>query len=369
MAFIKPVLNTAKKSIKDAYIYLRATSKFGKTTLFKDMILAKYGDPTKGLLVQVGSELGASMMSDVQTTHVETYKDVTDMVNWLISTKGTEHNIEIVAIDTIDELIGICDKEICRLGTLENPTKPCKSILAYGGGFNRGPAASADLIKATINKLRAAGFGIVVIGHTRLKALQDKGVADDTSFMQLTGAISGVYERCICDTADIIVTGDTVREFDTVTEGEVERKYLKAEERRLYLRGTTMIDAGGRFSANTVPEYITVPADSLEFAKLFIKTVEDGMNASARSAVSVASPVVEALPTPATDIDAPVDVIDDDEFEADYDTAEHVAQIRVAFRAASTDVKAKVKAYLNGSKLSDDMPRTDVEAIEKLLGL
>ena len=51
MAFQKPQINTIKPDIKNLSIYLRSTKKFGKTTLFRDTILAKYGDPSRGLLV------------------------------------------------------------------------------------------------------------------------------------------------------------------------------------------------------------------------------------------------------------------------------------------------------------------------------
>ena len=45
MAFQKPQINTIKPDIKNLSIYLRSTKKFGRTALFRDAILAKYGDP------------------------------------------------------------------------------------------------------------------------------------------------------------------------------------------------------------------------------------------------------------------------------------------------------------------------------------
>ena len=50
MAWSKPVVNVIKPDIKNLSIYLRSTKKFGKTTLFRDMILAKYGDPSRDWL-------------------------------------------------------------------------------------------------------------------------------------------------------------------------------------------------------------------------------------------------------------------------------------------------------------------------------
>ena len=58
MAFKKPEVNVIKPDIKNLSIYLRSTKKFGKSTLFRDVILAKYGDPSRGLLVGCGNEIG-----------------------------------------------------------------------------------------------------------------------------------------------------------------------------------------------------------------------------------------------------------------------------------------------------------------------
>ena len=96
MAWSKPVVNVIKPDIKNLSIYLRSTKKFGKTTLFRDMILAKYGDPSRGLLVGCGNEIGYKMLDNLNVTQVKTYKDMTELANWLITEKGKEHNIEIL---------------------------------------------------------------------------------------------------------------------------------------------------------------------------------------------------------------------------------------------------------------------------------
>ena len=117
MAFQKPQINTIKPDIKNLSIYLRSTKKFGKTTLFRDAILAKYGDPSRGLLVGCGNEIGYKILDNLNTTQVTTYKDLIELRDWLINEKGKEHNIEIVAFDTGDELALIADKETIRIQT------------------------------------------------------------------------------------------------------------------------------------------------------------------------------------------------------------------------------------------------------------
>ena len=71
MAFVKPTIHKIEADIKNAYIYLRAVRKWGKTTTWKNIILQKYnGDASRGLLIQVGNEHGITMLDNVNATHV-----------------------------------------------------------------------------------------------------------------------------------------------------------------------------------------------------------------------------------------------------------------------------------------------------------
>ena len=129
MAWSKPTINTIKPDIKNLSIYLRSTKKFGKTTLFRDVILAKYGDPSRGLLVGCGNEVGYKMLDNINTTQVTSYKDLIELKEWLINEKGKEHNIEIIAFDTGDELALIADQQTIKISNIENPAKKVKSFI------------------------------------------------------------------------------------------------------------------------------------------------------------------------------------------------------------------------------------------------
>lgn len=133
--FKKPTVKKTVEDIKSLRIYLRSVKKFGKSTLFRDVILEEYGTPEKGLLVGVGAEMGYALLDGLNSTHVETWKDMEELKNWLIKEKGNEHDIQIVAFDVIDELIPIAEKEVCRLSMIETG-KPCKSINSAMGGLN-----------------------------------------------------------------------------------------------------------------------------------------------------------------------------------------------------------------------------------------
>lgn len=320
MAWNKPVVNVIKPDIKNLSIYLRSTKKFGKTTLFRDMILAKYGDPSRGLLVGCGNEIGYKMLDNLNVTQVKTYKDMTELANWLITEKGKEHNIEIVAFDTGDELALITDAETIRQSNVENPTKKCKSIKGAFGGYTAGEKFSAnDLIKPYMTRLQDAGFGVWVIAHTKFKTIKEKGGLDEDGYMQLSSNMGADYEAAFGDIFDVTLTGVIDRDLETKQVGDKTKKYATDEIRKLYFRGTTLIDAGGRFADGAVPEFMVF--DKPDMGAEFVRVVEEGMEKSkstlgkrkSNPVVSTPKPEIQVTPEPENQkVDLLSDIEDDD---------------------------------------------------------
>lgn len=320
MAWSKPVVNVIKPDIKNLSIYLRSTKKFGKTTLFRDMILAKYGDPSRGLLVGCGNEIGYKMLDNLNVTQVKTYKDMIELANWLIAEKGKEHNIEIVAFDTGDELALITDAETIRQSNVENPTKKCKSIKGAFGGYTAGEKFSAnDLIKPYMTRLQDAGFGVWVIAHTKFKTIKEKGGLDEDGYMQLSSNMGADYEAAFGDIFDVTLTGVIDRDLETKQVGDKTKKYATDEIRKLYFRGTTLIDAGGRFADGAVPEFMVF--DKPDMGAEFVRVVEEGMEKSkstlgkrkSNPVVSTPNPEIQVTPEPETPkVDFLSDIEDDD---------------------------------------------------------
>ena len=137
MAWKPPVVNQITADIGTLTMYLRSVKKFGKTTLFRDVIIEKYGDPTRGLLVGCGSETGYALLDNLNCTQIESYQDLIDLGNWLITEKGKSHNIEMIAFDTVDELVQICDRETIARYEQESGKK-CRSIKGAFGGYGAG---------------------------------------------------------------------------------------------------------------------------------------------------------------------------------------------------------------------------------------
>ena len=410
MAFVKPSINKIQADIAQLSIYLRSTKKFGKTTLFRDLILAKYGDPSYGLLVGCGAEIGYKMLDNLNTTQVSSWKDLIELKKWLIEGKGTEHNIKIIAFDTGDQLVLLADKETIRQSNIENPNKPTKSIKGAFSGFTAGEKYSANnLITPYLTELQLNGFGTWVIAHSKFKTIRDKGSLDEDGYQQLTSNLGADYEAAFGDCMDVCLTGVIDRDFDEKVEGDKKKRYATDTVRKLYFRGTPMIDAGGRFADGAVPEYMVF--DKPNMGAEFLKIVEEGMEKS-KTDFTVKKPATKKTtkkpePTPVVeeeedDVDdstydatieqlkavvnnEPVEVEEDDELDMPFDIDEteeeedtiitldtaRLTAIRNAFKGADTTKKAAVKAHLveYGNKLSDTMKTSDVNAIEEILGL
>lgn len=379
MAFQKPQINTIKPDIKNLSIYLRSTKKFGKTTLFRDTILAKYGDPSRGLLVGCGNEKGYKILDNLNTTQVSTYKDLIELRDWLINEKGKEHNIEIVAFDTGDELALIADKETIRLSNIENPNKKIKSIKAAFGGYTAGEKYSAnDIIKPYMTSLQDAGFGVWVIAHTKFKTIKEKGGLEEDGYMQLTSNMGADYEAAFGDIFDVTLTGVIDRDVEEKGDGDKKKRYATDTVRKLYFRETPLIDAGGRFAYGAVPEYMVF--DKEDMGAEFIKVIEEGMEKSKKTlgkkaTVSAPKPTKKAKPIVediAEDIDEDIDDIDAVE-EATTETSSDypedlVGTIRVMFKdCADKNLRAEVKGIIaQHGKLNDCDEDTLKEIYDKL---
>ncbi len=369
MAFKKPSINKTAESINDISIYLRSVKKWGKSTLFRDIIRVKYdGDLSRGALVECGMETGDTMLN-ANTTHVDTYEELIELKNWFINEKGKEHNIEMICFDTADELVPIFEAEVIRMHNKENPTKKVKSIKACFGGYNAGVEMAAGMIKKYMSELKKAGFGITIIAHSKFKQIKEKGSLEEDGYMQLTSTLGSSYESIFGDLEDCTLTGVIDRVYDE----KDDKKYTTDSVRRLYFRGTNLIDAGGRFANGTVPEYLEYPTnmDSLEFARLFVKTVEDGLAASKLTDVKVSKPTPkkpEPQPEPEEVIEEETDeeVTDDvTEDELVVDTDEDDIFAEEPSELSKEDKFAKVKEKTS----QDDSFKTKVVSILKERGV
>ena len=349
----KPTLQRSATEINKITGFIMGVRKFGKTSLWADMINAKFGNPEKGLLVSCGMEHGTNMIDNIFTTHANTWKDLVEVKDWLIKEKGKEHDVEMVCFDSAEEFFGIAESEVIRLSILENGKK-IKSIKAAYGGYTN------DLYNAVIMPW--------MIGHTKLKTVKDKASLDEEGFQRLGSSLIADYESAVADCFDIIATGLIDREIEEKGEGDSTKRYVKETERRLYFRGNEIVEAGGRLKDLSIPEYI--PFDQLNMGQTFIDTIETALKNGRVDSVSnkkptskKATPVKEekvAEPDPIEeddidDIDTPVEDTIEETTETSAYPDDLDAVIRKMYKECKdAELKASVKNVIaEYGKLND----------------
>ena len=383
---VRPKINKIEADIKNCSIFLRSTKKFGKTTLFRNVIIEKYGDPSRGLLIGFGSEQGYTMLDNINAVQITTYAELEELVDWLVTKKGIEHNIEIAALDTCDEMVLIAEEETIRIHNKENPTKKVKSIKAAMGGFTAGEKYTANtLIKPLINKIKSAGIGVWGIAHTKFRTIKQKGTTDLEGWMQLTSCLGADYESAFGDCFDAVLTGVVDNNIVEKEVGNETKRFASGDTvRKLFFRENELIDAGGRFSDGTVPDFMVF--DKPNMAAEFIKVIEEGMEKSKTMGVNIGTstptskipqakiPVALTVPetkpvqksaaiaeTPA-DIDEVADAVEESNTEPETDdvfsdTANDVEELRATIKetvkTVSADKKAEAVKFIkeNGGKV------------------
>jgi hypothetical protein len=390
MAFKKPQVNKIVTDIKNLTIYIRTLKKFGKSTLFRDVVLEKYGDPERGLLVGLGAEIGYNLLDDLNRTHVETWQELIELKNWLIKEKGKEHNIELIAFDVVDELMPIVEKEVIRLSVIDTK-KPCKSINAAYGGYGAGQLKVVEMTKDFFLELKKAGIGVWAIAHTKYKNIKEKGAIDD-GYMSLSSTLQSNYESIFGDIFDCVLTGFIDRELEeeTIQVSDDKEKVIRhatGETRKLYLRGNTFIDAGCRFKDGSVPEYIVF--DQPNMAQTFIETLETGMKLSksggkieqkkvdVKKEESLVEDIPEHTKSEVDEIEEDLsleETITDTEVEEEVVDVEHnkelKKQVAGKFKTATSEQKKQVKEILakyDSAKLDETKPTQMFEDILAIL--
>jgi len=245
------------------------------------------------------------------------------------------------------------------------------------GGYQEGQKYAANMIKDYLEEIVDAGIGVWAIAHTKFKTIKEKGGLEEDGYQQLTSNLVSAYEAAFGDIFDVTLTGVIDRNVEIRGEGDNAKRYATDEVRKLYFRGTTLIDAGGRFADGAVPEYLVF--DKGNMGSEFVKTVEEGMEKSKtelskrpKATAPVKAATTESTPTPTAqeeevpfaedDIDN-IDTPATEEASSDY-PEELDGVIRTMFKECKdADLKAKVKAVIaEYGKLND----VDEDGLKKI---
>ena len=144
------------------YYMLLSPRKFGKTTWWRNLVVAAWGNASKGLLISCGTESGFHHLDNLQVEEALTWDDDYDeetghrglvqIVDDLIE-NNVDYGIKGVCFDTFDTLFDIATDEVMRESRRETG-KSCKSINDAFGGYNRGSDRLIKIINDQLSRIR-----------------------------------------------------------------------------------------------------------------------------------------------------------------------------------------------------------------------
>lgn len=267
---------------------IMGSRKIGKTTLFANLVTYNYKDPMKGLLISCGDEDGYKAIEDVQVEEAKSWDMLEDedgnrgliqIVDEVIGLRGTDEQIEMVGLDTLDELVEIASKQVYEEHRNEKGKYP-KSLNDALGGYGAGQRRVVELIKDVIRRLNSAGMAVFIIAHTKQKEMTD--IVTDLKYEIVTNNLDSRFYSPIADTAQMVV--NIVKERNIEGAGTETKKIngkeievqvagkQKSVDRYMYFRENTYVDAGGRFDG--LPEKLPLSAEN------FMEAFKIGVEAS-----------------------------------------------------------------------------------------
>ena len=317
-------------------------------------------------MISFGNEEGYHSLDGIQVETVKEwssdYDDETklrgfvEIVDDIIENNST-YGLKGVCIDTLDTFISVGIKEVLRQHKKEKGTA-CKTLNEAFAGYGRGKERLFLIADAQIERLRDAGLCVFYLCHIKNKEKTD--LMSGEKYEQITNNLTDDIYSHFSDAAQVCMVGTLDRE---ITEGKI-----TSEQRVVYLRGNSVVDAGGRFTE--IKEKIELSP------KAFLEAFEEAVKASMKTP-KTDKEIEKMRKEEAKDRNETAKRAADPKNKLDmkFDeekNAELITQIKAKFGDATEEVQEQVKVIMNRydfAKFSDkEIPTRALELILELLG-
>lgn len=350
--------NEVKVDLASYRHYWRGVKKAGKTTLFYQLMMKLYGDPSYGLELSVGNERGYKALDGMVYDEAPDWATLMEIADDLIENKA-DNNFKFICFDTVDELVEIAKKEVVRLDYRKTGER--HEFNACLGGYARPREKVTELINNLMTRLEDSGYGIIWIGHTKYRTVNEK---NGDSYDMLTSNLSSDYDGIFANKADVVMMIDI--------EKDIEDSLVQGTQRYMWFRGDGFVDAGGRFSQ--IEQKVEFSVDN------YIKTVSDAIRAEIKSHKADDKYMAEKAKQEQKEKEefyqANKEKLmnedpDLDEYENNLKLCEDLkAEIKTAINAADTETKKKLQAKLKEANLPIKYQQvTDTETLAKILSI
>lgn len=321
---------------------LLAPKKFGKTTFWYELVREAWGSDEKGLLISFGNEEGYHSLDGIQVEVAKDwsaeYDEDTELRGFVqivddIVDNNDKYGLKAVCFDTLDTMVDVATKEVLRQHKREKGTV-CKTLNEAFSGYGRGKTRLLAIMNEQIARLRDAGLAVFILCHIKNKEKTD--LMSGEKYEQITNNLTDDIYSNFADAAQMVMVGALDREI-------VAGKII-SEERVVYLRGNSFIDAGGRFTE--VPEKIELSP------KAFLNAFESAVKASIKSKTddkSIAKMKAEEERENKEKAEKSKTKDVENRANNDEDRTSYLQIITSKFPDASDEVKAKAKELLTAT--------------------
>lgn len=352
-------------------IGLLGESGIGKSTIMKQICEKLAGDDGY-LALDIGKEDGHKAISGIITEKVEDWAKFVEVTDDIIENKETDYtNLQVVIIDTYDQLCDLAEKETIREYN-KTAKEKAKTINSAFGGFGRGLDHAIDLMLNRLWELKKVGVSFIIVAHVKRTDITD--VMTEEQYTMLTSNTTQRYFNAIKQKLDFLgmayIDREIVKEKTKKKDKDgniIEKGKVAGESRVINFRDDTYsVDSKSRF-AQITPK-INFNADE------FIKAMKDAIAAeqsldgiSIKDAEKKQKKAAEEQKREAAEYSRrkKENLADSDKNE------ELVEQIKEKFSDADAEIKTKVKEIMAEYKLENfkDVSETPTVCLEKILGL
>lgn len=404
------VINKMSEKFEDYSYIINGVGGIGKTTLVYEIGKIVTGSDEGTFIITCGGENKPKHIPGAFGDVAPDFKTFCAIVKELCDNKAEYPSTKFVAIDSLDEYARIAENfVVAEWNATCDINERAKSIAQAYKGYQKGENRACDLMIQQIIKLQNAGYSILEIGHTKTKLKED--ILTKVQFEQLTCNLDNKYYNALKDKVNLVAMcyWENVVENIEEKKNAFTKKMDKVGELTDRKRVMVFADDDNAIDTKTHFEYITHKIDLT--AQGFIDAVEEAIamkvgtseakietKKTTKKSTKKPEPVpvveeeddlTEMLKATLAQAEEKNEVVDDeppfymeeiDDISEEEETAEdemitlddaRMGAIRDSYKAADAKKKSEVKKYLvnyNG-KLCDTMMQSDVEAIEKALGL
>jgi len=334
-------------------IGLCGESGVGKSTIIKQVCEKLVGD--EGYIsLDIGKEDGHKAISGIVTESVPNWETFTEIVDDIVENKDSDYpKLQVVVIDTYDQLCDIAEKEAIRLYNkkIAGTDKPkAETINSAWGSYGKGLDKTIDIMLSKLWELKSVGVSFIIISHVKRTDITD--VMTEEQYTMLTANTTQKYFNAIKTKLDFLgmayIDRDLVKYKSKKKDKdgkEIEKNRISAESRVINFRDDTYsVDSKCRF-ANIVDR---IPFDS----DAFIKAMQDAILAEqSYDGISVA----EATKKQKAEAKEAAKVASENsakarekkiEAELEENRDDYIAIIQEKFQDADVDTKKKAKELL-----------------------